>query len=120
MTFPSLRGTLWTLQALQDGDGPSLSQPPGKPAELLLAADQERVSGSGGCNRLLGGFRLSGEQLSFSRLASTQMACPAAVMAFERRYSEALGRVRRWSTDKQTLLLQDERGRTLLVFSAKS
>lgn len=118
-TPPPLRGTFWTLQALQDGDGPSLSQPPGKPAELLLASDQEHVSGSGGCNRLMGGFRLSGEQLSFSRLASTQMACPPGLMAFEGRYSEALGRVRRWSIDRQTLLLQDGRGRTLLVFRAK-
>lgn len=77
------------------------------------------MSGSGGCNRLMGGFRLSGEQLSFSKLASTQMACPPELMVFERRYSEALGRVRRWSIDKQNLLLQDERGRTLLLFTAK-
>jgi heat shock protein HslJ len=44
------------------------------------------------------------------------MACPAEVMAFERRFGQALERVRRWSIDKGTLLLQDERSRTLLVF----
>lgn len=117
MNSPPLRGTLWKLQALQDGSGPSLSTPD-RPAELLLAADEERVSGTGGCNRLMGGFRLNGEQLSFSRLASTQMACDPAVMAFELRYADALGRVRRWSIEKQNLLLQDERGRTLLLFRA--
>jgi uncharacterized lipoprotein YbaY/heat shock protein HslJ/uncharacterized lipoprotein NlpE involved in copper resistance len=117
MNAPPLRGTLWKLQALQDGSGPTLSKPPDQPAELLLAADQERVSGTGGCNRLMGGFRLNGEQLSFSRLASTQMACDPAVMAFERRTMEALDRVRQWSIDKQNLLLQDEQGRTLLLFS---
>lgn len=37
-------------------------------------------------------------------------------MAFERCYVEALGQVRRWSIDKQNLLLQDDRGRTLLLF----
>jgi heat shock protein HslJ len=37
-------------------------------------------------------------------------------MAFERRYSDALARVRRWSIDKRSLLLQDGRGRTLLLF----
>lgn len=58
-----------------------------------------------------------GEELQVSRLASTQMACDPAVMAFERRFSEALSQVRRWSIDRQTLLLQDERGRTLLVFT---
>ena len=112
----SLRGTLWRLQALQDSSSPTLIEPPGRPPELLLAVDQERVSGTGGCNRLIGGFRLAAEELSFSRLASTKMACLAEVMAFERRYSEALATVRRWSIDKRNLLLQDAAGRTLLLF----
>jgi len=116
MAPPSLRGTLWKLQALQDSSGPTLFKPPGPAPELLLAVDQERVSGSGGCNRLMGGFRLAGEELSFSRLASTQMACLPDVMAFERRYSKALAQVRRWSIDKRNLLLQDAAGRTLLLF----
>ncbi|MCS5694129.1 META domain-containing protein [Cyanobium sp. FGCU-6] len=115
---PELRGTLWRLQALQDGSGPKLSEPPGRPAELLLATDSERVSGSGGCNRLIGGFQLNGEQLRFSPLASTQMACAPSAMAFERRYGEALQRVRRWNIDKRNLLLQDAQGRTLLIFTA--
>jgi heat shock protein HslJ len=83
-----------------------------------LAADSERVSGSGGCNRLMGGFQLGSEQLRFSRLASTQMACEPAAMAFERRFVGALEQVRRWSIDKRNLLLQDERSRTLLLFTA--
>lgn len=116
MASPSLRGTLWRLQALQDGGGPTLREPSGRPADLLLAADRDRLSGSGGCNRLMGGFQLNGEEISFSTLASTQMACPPPAMAFERRYVEALGQVRRWSIDKQNLLLQDARGRTLLLF----
>ena len=115
---PELRGTLWRLQALQESGGPSLSKPPARAAELQLAADSDRVSGTGGCNRLMGGFQLNGERLRFSRLASTQMACPPAVMAYERRVVEALDRVRRYSIDKRTLLLQDERGRTLLLFQA--
>jgi len=116
MAPPSLRGTLWKLQALQDSSGPTLIEPPGRPPELMLAVDQERVSGTDGCNRLIGAFQLAGEELSFSRLASTQMACLAEVMAFERRYSEALAQVRRWSIDKRNLLLQDAAGRTLLLF----
>jgi heat shock protein HslJ len=64
----------------------------------------------------MGAFKLAGEELSFSRLASTKMACLPEVMAFERRYSEALAKVRRWSVDKRNLLLQDAAGRTLLLF----
>ena len=117
---PSLRGTLWQLQALQESVGPSMIKPPAKAAELQLAADSERVSGTGGCNRLMGGFQLNGEQLRFSRLASTRMACSPEVMAYERRVVEALEQVRRWSIDKRNLLLQDERGRTLLLFQVSS
>ena len=116
MAPPSLRGTLWKLQALQDSSGPTLIEPPGRPPELMLAVDQERVSGTDGCNRLMGAFQLAEEELSFSRLASTKMACLPEVMAFERRYSEALALVRRWSIDKRNLLLQDATGRTLLLF----
>jgi len=111
-----LRGTLWTLQALQDGDGASLSQVPGRPMELLLANDQMRLSGSGGCNRLIGGYQLDGEQLRFSQLGSTQMACAAELMAFERRTLAALAQVRRWSIETHNLLLLDGRGRTLLSY----
>ena len=114
--WPSLRGTLWKLQAMQDSNGPTLIQPPGRPPELLLAVDQERVSGTDGCNRLAGSFRLAGEELSFSRLISTQMACLPAAMAYERRYGQALAEVRRWSIDKRNLLLQNGVGRTLLLF----
>jgi putative lipoprotein len=116
VAWPSLRGTLWRLQALQDSNGPTLIEPPGRPPELLLALDQERVSGTEGCNRLAGGFRLAGEELSFSRLISTQMACLPAAMAYERRYGQALAQVRRWSIDKHNLLLQNAVGRTLLLF----
>ena len=116
VAWPSLRGTLWKLQALQDSNGPTLIEPPGRPPELLLAVDQERVSGTDGCNRLAGGFLLAGEELSFSRLISTQMACLPAAMAYERRYGQALAEVRRWSIDKRNLLLQNAVGRTLLLF----
>ncbi|QVL53050.1 MAG: META domain-containing protein [Cyanobium sp. M30B3] len=115
-SWPALRGQLWQLQALQDGEGPTLLTAPGRPPQLQLATDSTRVSGSGGCNRLMAGAVIKGETIRFSRLASTQKACAEAVMAFERRYGQALERVRRWSIDRRTLLLQDERGRTLLVF----
>ena len=51
MAPPSLRGTLWKLQALQDSRGPTLIEPPGRPPEFLVAVDQERVSGTDGCNQ---------------------------------------------------------------------
>jgi len=115
-TQPTLRGTAWKLQALQAANSATLINPPGRPPELLLATDSERLSGNSGCNRLLGGFQLAGDQLRFSQLVSTKMACSAEVMAFERQYLEVLDQVRQWNIDKLSLLLQDGIGRSLLLF----
>ncbi|MFM7360373.1 MAG: META domain-containing protein [Cyanobium sp.] len=113
-----LRGTRWRLLAL---GGQTVATPalPGRAAMLQFATDSDLLSGSGGCNRLMGGFRLAGETLGFSPLASTKMACGPETMALERRFSEALGQVRRWSIDRRSLLLQDAVGRTLLLFQAE-
>jgi copper homeostasis protein (lipoprotein) len=113
---PTLRGTAWKLQALQAPNGPTLINPPGRPPELLLATDSERLSGNSGCNRLLGGFQLAGDQLRFSQLVSTKMACAADVMVFEQQYLKALDQVRQWNIDKRSLLLQDGVGRSLLLY----
>ena len=113
---PTLRGTAWKLQALQAPNGPTLINPPGRPPELLLATGSERLSGNSGCNRLLGGFQLAGDQLRFSQLVSTKMACAADVMAFEQQYQKALDQVRQWNIDKRSLLLQDGVGRSLLLY----
>ena len=95
---------------------PSLISPPGRPPELLLATGSERLSGNSGCNRLLGGFQLAGDQLRFSQLVSTKMACAADVMVFEQQYLQAQDQVRQWNIDKRSLLLQDRAGRSLLLY----
>ena len=115
-TQPTLRGTAWKLQALQAPNSPTLINPPGRPPELLLASDSERFSGNSGCNQLLGGFQLAGDQLRFSKLVSTKMACAADVMAFEQQYLKALDQVRQWNIDKRSLLLQDGVGRSGLLY----
>jgi copper homeostasis protein (lipoprotein) len=113
-----LRGTRWRLLAL-GGETVAAPSLPGRTPTLQFATDSDRLSGSGGCNRLMSGFRLAGEMLSFSPLASTKMACRPETMTLESRFSEALARVRRWSIDKRSLLLQDATGRTLLLFQAE-
>lgn len=69
-----------------------------------------RVAGSGGCNRLVGGFTLTGEGLHFGAMGSTMMACPDALMAQERTLLDALEQVRRFD------LAED--GRLLLIGGA--
>lgn len=113
-----LRGTSWRLQSLEREDGPAPAPTSGRPVELLFDPDSDRVSGSGGCNRLMGGFELNGAKLRFSPLASTKMACPPALMDFEMRMFQALEQVRGWQIEAETLALLDAGGRTLLAFKA--
>ena len=104
-TQPTLRGTAWMLQALQEPMSPTLINPPVRPPELLLASDGERFSGNSVCNRLVGVFQLAGDQLRFSQLVSTKNACAAGVMAFEQQFLKALDQVLQWNFDKRSLLL---------------
>ncbi|THF64441.1 META domain-containing protein [Pseudothauera rhizosphaerae] len=77
-------------------------------AHLILSSDG-RVAGSGGCNRLLGSYRLEGEKLSFGQLAGTRMACLQG-MEQERILFDALAKVTRWRTEDGRLALFDEAG----------
>lgn len=63
---PELAGTRWLLA----GSTPERGQ-----AELLFLP-QQRLAGSGGCNRLMGGYAQNGEALKIGKLATTMMACP--------------------------------------------
>ncbi|MDW8370845.1 MAG: META domain-containing protein [Geminicoccaceae bacterium] len=98
-----LRGSAWTVRAL---DGAAL--PSARPMELLFATDG-RFAGQAPCNRVLGSYRLGGEGLRLGPVASTMMACEEPLMAAERRYVEALERVRGFelSTEGGLALLSD-------------
>lgn len=110
-----LRGTRWQLVSLA-GRPVTPVRPPQRPAALQFAVDQDRVSGSGGCNLLVGGFTLAGEQLRFGTLAASLMACPDATMAAEREFLEALATVRSWRISGERLELLDEAGTVRLGF----
>ncbi|WP_372613514.1 META domain-containing protein [Aquicoccus sp.] len=70
-----------------------------------------RISGHTGCNRFMGGYKLTGEGLRLGQLGVTMMACPEAQMAQERRVLDALDEVRRFDIEAS--------GRLLLVGDAE-
>jgi len=48
----------------------------GKEAYILLKASDKKVMGNGGCNAFSGGYEISeGNQIRFSKMAATKMAC---------------------------------------------
>lgn len=105
-----LTGDAWRITAL---GGATLVEPERLTLNFL---DAGRVAGSAGCNRIVGGFSLTGEGLKFGPMASTMMACPDSLMEQERRMIDALEQVAAFDVDgRGTLkLLGDDHSTTLI------
>lgn len=85
----------------------------------LEIRDDGMVNGMGGCNRYAGSATVSSSEIKFLPLASTRMACSAAVMNQEAKFHAALEKVRGWRIDEQQrkLFLLDSGGFDLIRFS---
>lgn len=105
-----LSETRWVVQTI-NGQPVAFRTP-----TLEFAAD--RISGTGGCNRFFGGYASNGDQLTFSGVGSTEMACEQPVMAQESAFHAALGAVRSYRRDGETLVLEGEGESEPLVLRA--
>ncbi len=112
----TLEKTYWKLLALR-----------GKPVEasadqrephLVLQTKQQRLTGSGGCNQLMGSYTVHDDHLSFGRTASTMMACPQG-MEQERAFLDALAATARWRIDGQRMRLLNGSDETLAEFESR-
>jgi|HubBroStandDraft_6_1064221.scaffolds.fasta_scaffold56113_5 heat shock protein HslJ len=83
---------------------------------IQLDPDTHRVSGSDGCNRLMGGYELEGDHLKFTQMATTRMACIHGNDT-EANFSKALDQVREWMISKGKLLLLDADHHVVAKFS---
>ncbi|MGC3965034.1 MAG: META domain-containing protein [Rhodocyclaceae bacterium] len=79
--------------------------------------DGGNVSGSSGCNRMVGTYKQEGDALSFGPIAGTRMACISG-MDQEQRFLSALGAVAKWRIDGSHLELLDASGQSLARFEA--
>ena len=82
----------------------------------LEIRDDGIVTGMGGCNRYAGSVTVSGNTIKFLPMASTRMACSAAVMRQEAKFHSTLEKVRTWRIDQaqRKLLLLDGQGSDLM------
>ena len=78
---------------------------------IQLDGRSMKVTGSGGCNQISGGYESEGPALRFGRLITTQMAC--ASLDTERAFLRALQRTRRYRIQGRLLDLMDDRGEVL-------
>ena len=99
----ALEGTRWTLMEL--GGLRVEPREGGHDPQLVLDPDGRRLSGSGGCNRLLGRYELNGDRLGFGAVATTMMACPEPLMSRERAFIEALEATTGFRIEGETLEL---------------
>jgi len=79
-----LASTEWQLQLLGTHGAIEAQQP------TLEFDKDDKISGSGSCNRFNGTVKISGKAMSISPLASTRMACAPALNQQEQTYFTAL------------------------------
>jgi putative lipoprotein len=95
-----------------DGSG-VLDTPDSNPATLAFEADGH-VYGSGGCNRFTGAAKFVGDGVTIGPLAATMMACNPPVADRERRYFDALSKVRSARIEGTALTLAGADGSVLV------
>ena len=109
-----LSGTSWMLASI-DGSAPISG------VVATAAFSDGKVSGSSGCNSYGGAYELDGEQIHFSDLVSTLMACtdPQGVMDQESAFLGGLTDAQSYqlSADKLQILTSD--GKTLVFTPAQ-
>jgi putative lipoprotein len=91
-TPAALAGPDWRLTAL---NGQPVAVPAAERAPYLtFSANDGRFAGSGGCNRIAGGYEaITGGSLSFGDVISTRMACPDEGTPSEQAFLSALSEV---------------------------
>lgn len=114
-----LINTQWNLAQL--GDQVVSGSEGANAVGLKLDAQNPRVTGFGGCNRMFGGYLLNGEELKFDQVGATKMAClDQSRMRLEQSYFDMLSRVARWKITGNNLALLDTEGATLGTFVANT
>lgn len=111
----SLQETYWRLTRLREAPVVVASQQ--REPHLVFRRDDGRLTGSGGCNRLVGSYALADDRLTVAGAGLTRMACPDG-MEQEARVAGALGEVVRWRVQGRHLDLFDAGGVRILRFEA--
>lgn len=116
LTDSPLRGTYWKLVRLGNNTPVELAEKQQEP-HLIFSAEQPRISGSGGCNRIMGSFELDDDKLRLGQRAGTMMACLEG-MELEQQFLNALTKVERYRIHGSHLEMLDAEGTLIAKFEA--
>jgi putative lipoprotein len=108
----SLTDTYWKLVSVQGV--PVVVAEQMREPHLVLNGQDGRFAGSGGVNRMMGGYTFTGEALTFSNAATTMMAGSPEAMAQEQMILAALPLVRGFRITGNDLTLVDDAGGPVL------
>jgi heat shock protein HslJ len=81
-----------------------------------LFAEDNSLTGSGGCNNYATTYRVDGSELTISPAASTQMACAEPIMEQETGYFAALSNVTQFEIRGIELVLRDSAGDPVVTY----
>lgn len=111
-----LTDQFWTLVQLRGK--PVVLPESGRAPGLMFHSENERLSGSGGCNQLLGTYSVDKNLIQTTMIAATRMAClqPGDV---DDELIATLTQVKSWNILGQRMELYDQLGRLLLRFEAR-
>jgi uncharacterized lipoprotein YbaY/heat shock protein HslJ len=114
---PPLQETSWKLTRLL-GKPVILADGQREP-NLTFRTEQNRLTGSTGCNNLVGSYRFKGNDMTLSGIAVTRMACLQG-MEVETEFFTALGKVQKYRILGQHLELYDANNNMLARFAART
>jgi len=102
-----LDGTSWELVAIG-------KHRPIENSNISIAFEGGQASGSSGCNRYGGGYKVEGEKIVFDAMAMTEMACADMnMMDQELEYMQRLGNAQRFELLEGHLLIYSSDSETL-------
>lgn len=115
----SLSGTKWSLfQLIVGGDAVA---PAPKDTDIFFQIDEERITGSSGCNSFNGAAMTADNNgLSFGPLVTTRKACAEELMNFESGILEQMAQVASYQLNGRSLELFNADGLILAKFTAVS
>lgn len=82
----------------------------------LSFSGDDKIAGSGGCNKYFGAYREADKALTVSGVGSTKMACAPALMDQENKYLSVLGAAKSFAlNDRGGLVITAADGRTVTL-----
>lgn len=103
-----LTGQEWRVESI--GDQPVIAGS----SVTIEFLEGDRVAGSASCNRFMGGYRLTGEGLTFDQMAGSMMACEEPLSRQEARFLGLLQDTVRFEIDPSgRLLLHTKSGQNI-------